>query len=127
MISNENTSFARAFGTLIPIALLALLLSALTISFANDIYAFVKSDIPTTLYIDGSESIDGISKQLKNSGVIKNPNIFKLYVLSKGKQDILESFCGEINLNSNLSYRQILYEFNAQKANNPPFLRGIFL
>ena len=85
------------------------------ISLANDVYAFVKSDIPTTLYIDGSESIDGISKQLKKGGIIKNPNIFKLYILSKGKQDALESFSGEIKLNSNLSYRQILYEFNAQK------------
>lgn len=115
MISNENLSFARAFGTLVPLTLLALLLSALLISLANDVYAFVKNDIPTTLYIDGFESIDGISKQLKNGGIIKNPNIFKLYVLSKGQQDTVESFSGEIKLNSNLSYRQILYEFNAQK------------
>lgn len=114
LISNPNTSFGRAFGTLVPLTLLALLLSALLISFANDVYAFVKSDIPSTLYLDGSESIDGISKQLKDSGIIQNPNIFKLYVLSKGKQDTVESFRGEIKLNANLSYRQILHEFKSQ-------------
>lgn len=109
-MNTEKNSFARAFGTLIPLALLALLLSALIVSIANDIYAFVKKDSETSMYLSEPCSLDELSKHLKDLGIIKNPTVFKLYVISKGKRSSLESFSGEVELNSNLSYRQILYE-----------------
>jgi len=115
---NVSTSFKRAFGTLIPLMLLSLLLSALILSVANDMYAFVKKDRDVRLSFSEPSTIDEFSKQLKASGILKNPNIFKLYVISKGKQELLENFCGEIELNSNFSYRQILNQIQSAQNNN---------
>lgn len=108
MNSNSNASWGRAFGTLIPLALLALLLSALILSIANDMYAFVKKDHEVTLHFTESATLDEFSGTLKANGILKNPSIFKLYVISKGKRSAVESFLGEIELNSSFSYRQIL-------------------
>ena len=116
-MNTKKNSFARAFGALIPLTLLALLLSALIVSLANDIYAFVKKDSESTLYLSEPCSLDELSEMMKDLGIVKNPNIFKLYVISKGKRETVEAFSGEVKLNSNLSYRQILYELqNAQKS-----------
>ena len=71
-------------------------------------YAFIKDDRETTLYFSEPTTLDNFSKQLKAHGILRNPNVFKLYVISKGKQEIIETFTGEISLNAALSYRQIL-------------------
>ena len=118
MNSAFRASVARAFGTLIPLALLALLISALILSVANDMYAFVKREQALTIYVEDPVSLDQFSKMLKTDGIINNPHLFKLYVISKGKRNVVETFCGEVELNSAFSYRQILNQIQNTKISD---------
>ena len=110
----SQVSVANAFGVILTLALFSLLLSALFISVVNDIYAFVKADAETTLTVENDSSVTEFSKLLADNGIIKNPNVFKLYALSIGKRDLIEDFSGEITLNSSFSYRQILNALKKQ-------------
>ena len=112
--STATFTVKRILGILIPIALLALLLSALTLSFANDMYAFVKKDRDIPLEISSPLSLSEFSSLLQDRGIISNPAIFRMYVLSKDKKDIVEGFVGTAELNSKFSYRQILQVISAQ-------------
>ncbi len=101
-----------AFSKITVLSLTALLVAGLGVSIANDLYAFVKPDREITLSIDEPCSLKELSKELEDQGVIANPTVFRLYVQSKGKGELLESFCGTLTLNSSMSYRQILLSFS---------------
>ena len=106
----------KALGTLLPIALLALLITALILSVFNDIYAFIKKDTDVTLTVVTPCSLSDFSRLLQQEGVIKNPNVFKLYAIAKGKQHTVENFSGDLELNANMSYRQIFYALAQQSS-----------
>ena len=101
-----------AFSKITVLSALALLIAALGVSIANDLYAFVKPDQEISLSFEQESSLKEISKALEEHGVIANPTVFRLYVQSKGKQALLEEFCGTLQLNSKMSYRQILISFS---------------
>ena len=101
-----------AFSKITVLSMVALLMAALGVSIANDLYAFVKPDQEISLSLDQDSSLGEISKLLEEHGVISNPTIFRLYVKAKGQDELLEGFCGTITLNSNMSYRQILMNFS---------------
>lgn len=110
----ENITVAKALGILLPMALLALLISALILSVFNDIYAFVKKDIEIAFTVDEPYSLSEFSRILQQKEVIKNPTVFKLYAIAKGKRHTVENFSGELDLNANMSYRQIFYALDQQ-------------
>ena len=101
-------SITRAFSIILPICVLSLLISGIVITLANDMFAFVKDDMEVTINIDEGSTIQEISDMLFDGGLIRNPEMFTAYVKSKDKVDSVEKFCGEITLNSSMSYRQIL-------------------
>ena len=107
-------TLTKALGTLLPIALLALLIAALILSIFNDIYAFVKKDTDIALTVPTPCSLSEFSILLQKNEVIKNPGIFKMYTVAKGKKEVIESFSGDLELNSNMSYRQIFYTLDQQ-------------
>lgn len=113
---SQNRLMRYAFSKVTVIVLFALLLSALLISVANDMYAFVKADAKVSVEIEAPTSVGDISALLAKEGVLKNPHVFSMYVRSKGRQDQLSSFLGKVELNSSMSYREILAEFT--KTNN---------
>ena len=92
--------------------MIALLIAALGVSVANDLYAFVKPDQEIVLSLEEPRSIKELSNLLEEQGVIANPAIFRLYVQSQGKAEAIERFYGTITLNSTMSYRQILMSFS---------------
>ena len=102
----------RAMSVILPLCMLSFLICGLICSAANDIYAFVKKDKEISLYIEAPSSLDEISKELGKNGVVNNTAFFSLYVRSKGKEDKITTFTGEINLNSSMSYREILEVFS---------------
>ena len=110
MISNKTNDYRRAFGVLIPLCLLSLLIACLVISVANDMYAFVKPDVEITVNIPSPMSDKQLSRLLQQNGVINNAAVFSLYLRSKGASEKLGNLSGEIKLNSNMSYREILLE-----------------
>ena len=113
-ISNRKL-IKNTFEIVIMITLLAALISLAVISVANDMYAFVKPDASVTLNIDEPLDLDSMSKLLQSQGVIKNPNVFSLFVKSKGKTDKLESFSGEVVLRQDMSYREIILALSQNK------------
>ena len=102
--------FKRAFGAVLPLCLVALMLAGLVISVANDMYAFVKPDEKITVTVDSPVSDGELAGLLKKSGVIENDIAFRLYLRSKNKLEKLSTLTGEWSLNSNMSYREIMLE-----------------
>ena len=90
------------------ITLLSIFVALIFLSAVNDIYAFVKPSDSILLCLDAPTSAYGLSKALSDEGIINNPTVFYLYARSKGRDKALEGFIGEVWLNSNMSYREIL-------------------
>ena len=108
---SKNKLYRMAFATVSVIILISLLLSAIVITIANDMFAFMKKNIVMRIEIPSHSSIKSISRALQQGGIINNPTIFELYVKAKGKQETLESFSGELTFRSDMGYRAILNEF----------------
>ena len=110
--SNANAQrIRRACALIVPLFFFALLLSAALISAANDIYAFVKPDREITLTLEPQERVYDTAKLLSENGVIKNPALFSLYARTKGAEERILGFSGEISLSTAMSYREILRSF----------------
>ena len=112
MNSSQNKLRRLAFSKITVLSMTALLVAALGVSVANDLYAFVKPDREIVLSLDEPTSLKKLSKKLEEQGVIANPTVFRLNVQRKQKSDLLENFCGTLTLNSAMSYRQILFSFS---------------
>lgn len=108
----DRISFRYALSALLPICVFSLFFAFAFCYVANDIYAFVKKESSVDLTIDEAQSLNEISSMLEELGVIENPAVFSLYVKSKGKQGIIESFSGDINLDTSMSYREIVASFS---------------
>ena len=111
----ENKLRRYAFSCVTVITLLALLLAALLVSVMNDVYAFVKPDRAVTLTVDEPLSLSAVAALLERNGILANPTVFRLYADAKGKRALLESFSGELTLNSSMSYREILLAFAVEE------------
>ncbi len=105
----------RACGIILPLAVLSVLIAGVVVSVANDMYAFVKKDLEVSLEISASETLEDIAEKLGRSKVLNNPDIFVAYVKSKGAEGKIKEYSGNITLNSNMSYRQIVSEFSKNK------------
>ena len=110
---SKSKLYRFAYARITVIALSALLFAGLLVSIANDMYAFVKPNREITLKIETPMSAEDLTQMLEESGVIANPTIFRLYVGSKQYTERLELFCGNLVLNSNMSYREILIAFSS--------------
>ena len=108
--SVPSIALGRALGTVIPLCLVALLIAGIIISVGNDLYAFVKPDVPVILKVDTSMTDEEFACELQELGVIENAFAFRMYVKSKGKADLIASLTGEWRLNSNMSYRENVTE-----------------
>ncbi len=91
----------------IMLALLALLLALLLLSVVNDMYAFVKPSGQVRIVLN-STSLEDFSQLLQENGIVKNPHIFSLFVKAKKRQALVEGFSGELLLDRDMSYREIM-------------------
>lgn len=101
----------RAFEQMIILTLLAVLLALLIASALNDMYAFIKQSGHIELSLSSPLTLKKLSRMLRDRGVIKNPLFFSLFVKSKSMQSRLESFVGDVTLDKNMSYREIILAF----------------
>ncbi len=106
----STISFKEALSCVVPLFLFSLFLCAVLLSVANDMYAFVKPDTELCLTIEKGTDAKALADALYRGGVIKNPEVFSLYVSSKGKADRLLLSSGEVTLNASMSYRELLSE-----------------
>ncbi|MBQ8331609.1 MAG: hypothetical protein IJX94_03820 [Clostridia bacterium] len=101
-----------AYSRVLVLVLTALLCAGLVISVANDMYAFVKPQRTVTLTVDEPTSLSDLADRLQAEGILQNPWVFQLYTASKSKTDRLERFVGTLELNSAMSYRELLLAFS---------------
>ena len=107
----KNILYRFAFSKILVIFLCAALLGGITISLANDAFAFVKKSQHITFSLDEPASLYDISNLLQDSGVIENAFGFWIYVSANGTGYIFEDFHGSVELDSAMSYRDILNKF----------------
>ena len=101
----------NAFERIIILTLIAIFLAAIVISAANDIFAFVKPDTQVSLNITQGTELDDIARSLKNAGIINNPSLFSAFVRSRGNEEKVKSFVGNITFYGKMSYREIMTSF----------------
>ena len=104
----DRGAVRRALAKILPICLFSFFISALILSVANDMYAFVKDDVEVILQIDTTYSVEEFSSLLADRKIVKNPTVFALYVKSKNKSEKIENFVGKLTLSAKMSYREIL-------------------
>ncbi|MBO5415848.1 MAG: hypothetical protein J6A83_04385 [Clostridia bacterium] len=102
----------RIASAIIPLFFLSLFLAAIVISVANDMYAFVKPAGAVTLQMSGEETLLSVARRLEREGVVNNPLVFCAYVGTRGAGERIKNFEGEIELDSSMSYREILRAFS---------------
>lgn len=94
-----------AFRYVVILFAVSILLSAFMLSFANDVFAFVKDEKMITLTVREGENVDEIAKELQESGIIRYAFLFKLYMrVTENDEDIV---AGEYEITSAMDYRAI--------------------
>ena len=104
----DKKAVRRIFSVIFVMALTAAFFACLLISVTNDMYAFIKTDGEVVLTVSSPLSVSEFSKLLHDNDIISNPHIFSLYIKSKNKTEVVESFSGEALLDRSMSYREIL-------------------
>ncbi len=107
-VFDDRQTVRRGFCKIITIALLAVFCAALLLSVANDMYAFFKPQGAVTLTVNEPCTLPEFSYLLEENGILFNPHVFSLYVHAKDKAALVESFTGELALDSAMSYREIV-------------------
>lgn len=82
---------------------------------AADVLAFGKENKEVTISITSDDTIDTIAKKLQNAGLIRYPNLFKIYAdLSDAEEDITT---GTFTLNTIYDYMALVNHMSPQSSN----------
>ena len=106
------TSVAKAVVYLIAVLAVSITLAVGLISVANDVFAFVKDDTEVTVVVPENCDTDTLAELLADSGAIKYPSVFKLYIKFKNKEG--EYIPGTYSISPMLNYDYMIYEFKAK-------------
>ena len=104
----DSKLLKRAFERTIILTILSLLLALFLVSAFNDIYAFVKPSEKVTISLNEPVSLYRFSQLLHEEEIINDPIVFSLFMIFKGKTELIEAFKGELSLNKDMSYREII-------------------
>lgn len=75
----------------------------------NDVFALVSTDISANITVTEDTTIEDITDQLKEQGVIKYPWLFKLYCNVYGDGTDVEFIAGDYSIPDSLNFSNILY------------------
>jgi cell division protein YceG involved in septum cleavage len=110
----------RVFGTVVSLSLWAILCSALLLTVANDMYAFIKKDLSVEIQTEEILSCKDLATHLSEEGVIANPTVFSFYLKEKLPKELWMLPPLQLSLNANMSYREILGEIKKEVRKNFP-------
>ena len=85
-------------------------LALFAILVGNDCFAFVKSDVDVVVTIPENADLNDIAKALKENDIIKYPNMFKLYIMIRGK-DTDNYVAGNHTVNGMMGYDSLIAQF----------------
>ena len=107
----RNILYRFAFSKILVIVLFAILVGGLTVALANDAFACIKPSVEIPFSLSKPVGSYAFSKALQNSGIIENPFSFWLYTKHRHAESYIENFHGTIDLNSSMSYRELIQQF----------------
>lgn len=94
---------------------IAIFLSFIAISGANDLLAFGKTDNQIEVTVENGMSVREIAAMLGEKGVIEQPITFRLYARLRSNENGYQA--GDYTLNSNMSYDRIISTLSAGDTN----------
>ena len=102
----------RAAAVIAPLIFLSVFIGAITVSVANDMYAFVKPEVCAIVLIEEGSTALAVGEALEAEGIIKNPHVFAIYAHRKGADRRISEFSGELEFCASMSYREIIASFS---------------
>jgi len=90
------------------VMLASVMISLIIISFANDVFAFVKEDYEVQIELTENMSLKAVSKELYKAGVINHPFVFRRYAALRNKDDV-KIKGGLYTFSPTYNYDKILY------------------
>ncbi|MGN1409913.1 MAG: endolytic transglycosylase MltG [Eubacteriales bacterium] len=106
---NTVVSVVKAIVYIIFVIVISAFLAVAIIFVGNDVYAFVKSDEVVEITIPEYATLDEVSQILYENDIIKYPQVFKLYAVSK--KDDGEFLAGTYSVSPMMNYDTLLGEF----------------
>ena len=111
---NTIISIIKAITYIVAVMVVAVFLSIFIILVGNDIYAFVKDDVMVEITVPEYATLDDMADILYENGIIKYPNVFKLY--ANYKNDDGEFIAGTYSeLSPMMNYDELLLAFKPKK------------
>lgn len=106
---NTVVSVVKAIVYIIFIIVISVFLAIAIILVGNDVFAFIKSDEVVEITIPEYATLDEVSQILYENDIIKYPQVFKLYAVSK--KDDGEFLAGTYSVSPMMNYDTLLGEF----------------
>ncbi len=111
---NTIISIIKAITYIVAVVVVSVFLSIFIILVGNDIYAFVKDDVLVEVTVPEYATLDDMADILYEKGIIKYPNVFKLYANIKG--DDGQFIAGTYSeLSPMMNYDELLMAFKPKK------------
>lgn len=107
--SDVRPTIVRTLLYIAFVVIVSAILSAVAISWANDVFALVKDEVTATVTLPEDATLSEVAGMLKDEGIIRYPFVFRLYVSYRHRNDDppLSFKAGEYELKSTLNYDQI--------------------
>ena len=100
-------SVSRAFIYIAAVLIISIIFSAVIITNANDIFAFVKSEEMYSITIEAGTDLNQLADQLKEMGIIKHKLTFKMYTKYR-KNDSDAYIAGTYTVSPSMNYDQLI-------------------
>lgn len=104
----------KAVIYIVSVVIISIFASVFIIAVGNDVFAFVKKDIEMDIAISEYDNTADIAKKLYDYGVIKYPNIFRLYAKLRHKDDNYVG--GTYTISPSMNYDQLFTEFKGKNV-----------
>ena len=101
------SSVTKSIIYIVCVMVVSIILSAVIITNANDVFAFVKDEKTVSLTIEPGTDLADLAEQLKDEGIIKHENTFKFFIKFR-KKDSDSYSPGTYTVSSTMSYDQII-------------------
>ncbi len=112
---SATTGLLKSIAYILLIVGVALTLSAVAVTVANDVFALVKQENIVTLELEYELTSQEMAELLEENGVIEYAPVFRLFTVLKDVQGFKS---GKYELNSTMDYGQIIDTLRGKKAAN---------
>ena len=102
----------KAVIYIVAVLVFSAFLSVYIIIVANDVFAFIKSDIEMDITISEYDNTSDIAEKLYDFGIIKYPSIFRIYAKLRNQNDVYAG--GTYTVSPSMNYDQLFIELKGK-------------